>query len=75
MERNDEGKLEAYIETTVPFRSMQLLNEKLGLHSLSLLSESESLSCDRSKPTCFGGSRRYVLPRGESVHGPRPSIP
>ena len=53
----------------VPFPPVQLLNEKLGLNSLSLLSESESLSCGRSKPTCLCGSRRYVLPLGESVCG------
>lgn len=67
IERNEEGKLEAYIETTVPFRPLQLLNEKLGLHSLALLSESDILSFDHSKPTYFTGSRRFVLPQGESV--------
>ncbi len=37
VERNDSGNLEAYIETEVPFQSLQTLNEKLGLHSLRLL--------------------------------------
>ncbi len=67
VERGEDGKLEVYIETMVPFQSLQRLNEKLGLHSLRLTSESESVSCDPERPTIFASVTDHILPQGEMV--------
>lgn len=65
VERNANGKLEAYIETQVPYQSLQQLNEKLGLHSLHLYSEHDSLSTDPHIPTVFSATTTHILPKGE----------
>ena len=67
VERNENDKLEVYMETIVPFQSLQRLNEKLGLHSLRLMSESTSLSTDSTAPSTFISTTYHVLPQGESV--------
>ncbi len=67
IERNENGDLEVYIETMVPFQSLQKLNEKLGLHSLRLLAKSEALSCNPEEPTVFSSSMSHILPEGEMV--------
>jgi hypothetical protein len=67
VERNENNKLEAYIETTVPYQSLQRLNEKLGLHSLRLLNEDGSLSTNRATPSTFVSTSYHVLPAGEPV--------
>lgn len=65
VERNINGNLEAYIETQVPYQSLQKLNEKLGLHSLHLFSEHGSLSTDPDTPTIFSATTTHILPKGE----------
>lgn len=67
VERNEEGKLEAYLEAMVPFQSLQKLNEKLGLNILRMCSESETVSCDPGSPTVFTSSSDRILPKGEFV--------
>ena len=67
VERNEFGKLEAYIDTVVPFQSLQRLNEKLGLHFMRLFSESNTISVDPAKPTVFTASTNHILPQGEKV--------
>jgi len=67
VERNENGQLETIIETEVPFQSLQKLNEKLGLHSLRLLSESGSLSSDPANLTTFFSVTNHILPQGEMV--------
>ncbi len=67
VERNESGNLEAYIETMAPFQSLQKFNEKLGLHSLRLLSKSESVSSDPDNTTVFASSTDHVLPQGEMI--------
>jgi len=67
IERNESGKLEAYIETEVPFQSLQQLNEKLGLHIMRLFSESNTISLDPDNPTIFAASTNNILPQGEKV--------
>ncbi len=64
VERTEAGKIEAYIETTVPFRKLQDLNEKLGLDKFSLTTEDQVISTDSNKPTTFNGFNRIVLPKG-----------
>jgi hypothetical protein len=67
LKRNDFGKLEAYIKADVPFQSLQRLNEKLGLNSMNLVSESNTLSTDNNKLTVFTSSTNHILPKGEMV--------
>ena len=67
VERNEAGCLEAFIETQVPFQSLQRLNEKLGLHSLRLFSESKDVSVDPQNPTTFSATTNHILPQGEMV--------
>lgn len=67
IKRNDFGKLEAYIQTEVPFQSLQRLNERLGLDSMRLLSESDTISEDADKPIVFTSSTSHILPQGEMV--------
>ncbi|MES9901470.1 MAG: hypothetical protein ABW168_02165 [Sedimenticola sp.] len=67
VERNEDAKLEAYIETMVPYQSLQRLNEKLGLHSLHLISTSETVSCNPEEPTIFTSATDHILPQGEMV--------
>jgi hypothetical protein len=66
LERNKEGRLEAYIETMVPFQSLQKLNERLGLHSLRLKSDDLSLSIDPAYPSRFASTTSHILPKGET---------
>jgi len=67
VKRNDFGKLEAYIQTDIPFQSLQRLNEKLGLDSMRLLSESDTISEDIDNPVVFTSSTSHILPQGEMV--------
>jgi len=67
IKRNDFGKLEAYIQTDVPFQPLQRLNERLGLDSMHLFSESNTISEDSDNPTVFTSSTEHILPKGEMV--------
>ncbi|MBA7655430.1 hypothetical protein ES703_63334 [subsurface metagenome] len=59
--------MEAYIETLVPFQSLQKLNQRLGLHSMILISEDQVLSNDPARPTSFSSTTETILPQGEKV--------
>jgi hypothetical protein len=67
VKRNDFGKLEAYIQTDIPFQSLQRLNERLGLDSMRLLSENHTISQDIDNPVVFTSSTSHILPQGEMV--------
>ena len=67
VKRNNVGKLEAYIQTDIPFQSLQRLNEKLGLDSMRLISESDTISEDADNPVVFTSSSTHILPQGEMV--------
>jgi len=67
VKRNNFGKLEAYIQTDIPFQSLQRLNEKLGLDSMRLISESDTISEDADNPVVFTSSSTHILPQGEMV--------
>ena len=64
---NNFGKLEAYIQTDIPFQSLQYLNEQLGLDSMRLFSESGAISEDADNPVVFTSSTDHILPQGEKV--------
>ena len=67
IKRNDFNKLETYIQTDIPFQPLQRLNEKLGLDSIRLFSESNTISLDTDNPTVFTSSTSHILPKGEMV--------
>lgn len=67
IKRNDYGQLEVYIQTEIPFQPLQRLNERLGLDSMHLLSESDTISEDTDDPTVFTSSTEHILPKGEMV--------
>jgi hypothetical protein len=64
VERNEEGVLDAHLWTLVPVKSLQELNEKLGLDQMRLVSASKVVSTDPAQPTVFEGERRAILPKG-----------
>ncbi len=67
IKRNAFGKLEAYIQTDIPFQPLQRLNEQLGLDSIRLFSGSDIISVDTDNPTVFTSSTSHILPKGEMV--------
>ena len=67
VERNENGKLETYIETQVPFQSLQKLNEKLGLHSIRLFSDHSTISTNPEIPSVFSATTKHILPQGEMI--------
>ncbi|HUU17273.1 MAG TPA: hypothetical protein VMW72_08995 [Sedimentisphaerales bacterium] len=67
IKRNDYGQLEVYIQTEIPFQPLQRLNERLGLDSMHLFSESDTISEDSDNPTVFTSSTEHILPKGEMV--------
>lgn len=64
IQRDGQGRLQAEIDTTVPFTSLQELNKKLGLNSMILHSPDSVISIDSAEPTIFSSSRECVLPQG-----------
>jgi len=47
VDRNEIGQLAAYLNTEVPFQSMQKLNEKLGLADFEIFSQEEVVSTEK----------------------------
>lgn len=64
-QRNEDGKIIAYINTVSPYAHMQKLNEKFGLHKIEVISESEVFSTDKENPTILENTHDYTLPKGE----------
>ncbi len=67
VKRNDFGKLEAYIQTDVQVQSLQRLNEQLGLDSMRMFSENDTISENIDNPVVFTSSTSHILPQGEMV--------
>lgn len=67
IEHDENGRMEAHVETLVPFQSLQELNQRLGLHSMILRSEDKAISSDPARPTRFHSIREVILPQGEKV--------
>jgi hypothetical protein len=67
VERDEEGRLLAYIQTTSPIRSLQALNERLGLAGFEMLSPDKYLSVDPNCPTRFLYENHVILPAGEEA--------
>jgi Type I restriction enzyme R protein N terminus (HSDR_N) len=67
VERDEEDRLLAYVRTTSPIRSLQALNERLGLTAFEMFSPDKYLSVDPNRPTGFLYENRITIPAGEEV--------
>jgi hypothetical protein len=63
----DDNTLVAFLKTSGPSRSLQELNERLGLSSFEMTSPDSQLSTDPSRPTLFTYEHRVILPAGEKL--------
>jgi hypothetical protein len=61
------GKLIAFLKTEVGTRSLQELNERLGVADFEMLSEETELSTDSAHPTVFWYRGTVTLPAGEEI--------
>jgi hypothetical protein len=64
IERDEAGHLIAYMHGRTPFRSVNQLNERLGLNRLELVSEEPTLSTRAESPTIFRLQTEVTLPAG-----------
>lgn len=67
VERDESGRLIAYLKTAGPSRSLQELNERLGLSTFEMKSDDAQLSGDPARPTAFIYQNRVTLPAGERI--------
>lgn len=67
VERAENGGLAAFLKFQVPIRSIQELNEKLGINEFDMHSDDSVLSSDPAKPTCFSYERAVTFPAGEKM--------
>jgi hypothetical protein len=67
VERDDAGRLVVFVKTLAPSRSLQEFNERLGLSTFELVSESTRLSTDAQRPSVFVYDNRIILPAGERI--------
>ena len=62
VQRNDAGKIVAFLETESSIRDHQQLSEQLGLHAFELLCEQPSLSIDPDRPSHFACTLTATFP-------------
>src|SRR5262249_44185047 len=67
IERDENGDLIAFLRTRSPLRSLQELNEHLGVSNFEMVSHDKELSSDASRPTTFLYKNRVVIPVGEEL--------
>jgi len=67
LERDERGRLVAYLRTTVPTKSLQELNERLGFSAFEMTSEDSTLSTDPAHPSVFVYDHAVILPAGEEI--------
>ncbi len=67
LERDEDGKLVAFLKTAGPSRSLQELNERLGLAQFEMVSDDPQLSEDPDRPTVMRYENTIILPQGEEV--------
>lgn len=69
IERDENGKLVAFIKTQSPLASAQELNVRLGYDRMELVSEEESVSTDPENPTTFHSRQQLHIPAGSQALG------
>ena len=67
LQRDEQGRLVAYLRTIAPTRSLQESNERLGLSSFEMISDDNALSTIPERPSVFVYDHRMTLPAGEEV--------
>ncbi len=67
VERDENGKLIAFLETVAPMRSLQEVNERLGLAKFEMVGADSVLSTNAQSPTVFSYRNVIILPAGEEV--------
>jgi predicted type IV restriction endonuclease len=67
VERDEDGRLVAFLNTVSPSRSLQLLNDRLGLSTFEMFSSDRQLSTDTQHPTAFVYAHEILLPAGEKL--------
>lgn len=67
VERDTEKGLIAYLKTIAPTKSLERLNQRLGISAFEMQSGSMYLSSDPANPTVFRGAQTVTLPAGERL--------
>lgn len=67
IERDEEGRMVAYVRTTGPTRSLQDLNERLGLSTFEMVSPDSTISTDAENPTTLSYRNTVTLSAGEKI--------
>lgn len=67
LQRDEQGRMIAFLDTVGPTRSLQELNERLGLSSFEMISLDSQLSGDMESPTVFEHGNHVTLPAGERL--------
>lgn len=67
VERDEQGQMIVFLKTNGPSRSLQELNERLGLASFEMVSMDNEISSDSAAPTEFVYEHTVVLHAGEKI--------
>lgn len=67
LQRIEDGKLLAYLESRAPYAALQSVINSLGLTRIEVYSDSSCLSCDSRSPTAFNGNMNAVFPQGQEM--------
>lgn len=67
VERDENGVLIAYLDTVAPTRSLQNLNQRLGLTSFEMFSTDKFISSSVNQKTTFKYNKNIILPQGEKI--------
>ena len=67
VERDKKDCLVAFLKTVAPTRSMEKLNQRLGISSFEMYSDSAYISSDPANPTVFRSDQTITLPAGERL--------
>ena len=67
IERDENGHLVALFTTIAPTRSIQQLNERLGLTKIEMFSQDSCIPSDKLKPTIFRLDQTATFPEGERL--------
>lgn len=67
VERDEKGQLVAFLRTSGPSRSIQALNERLGLDAFEMVCADQQISCDSAAPSRFVYESTVRIPAGEKL--------
>lgn len=67
IERDEVGRLVAFLRTTGPSRSIQELNDRLGLSRFEMVCSDNQLSTNPEHPSVFTYENQIIFPAGERI--------